>query len=148
LNILKPEWWNSKNCHFRVDFERIKKITRVLLVNEAHDTVIISLHLRSADQWCVDYSKVIPEINNPVHHQIYMSRLELESAFNLTDTPIAESKFADKFGLDAGVEGRFARKGNFLNMPLPSISRERDFNISILINNQIKRSVAHILTEG
>ena len=147
MNILKPEWWNPKHSHFRADFEKIGKIKRILLVNDINDTVTVMFHRKTTNEWSVEYTKLVPGRNDSVHRTIHMERRELESAFDLTEEPQNEPSWAQRFDLDAGVEGCFARTGNFLNIPNPNISREKDSSISIHLTHLIKRAIRHLLSE-
>jgi hypothetical protein len=144
---LKPAWWCPTHAHFRVDFEKIGKVKRVLLVNDINDTIVVTFHRKSTNEWAVEYTKLIPGRNDSVHRTIHMSRRELESAFDLTETPKNEPAWSARFDLEVGVEGCFARTGNFLNVPNPNVSLEKDSSISIQLTARIKQAIGHLLTE-
>lgn len=147
MNISKPIWWSGAHSHFRADFEKIGKVRRILLVNDIHDTITVMFHRKSTNEWVVEYTKLVPGRHDSVHRTIHMTKHELQSAFGLTDNPKNEPAWSARFDLEAGVEGCFARMGNFLNIPNPNVSQEKDSSISILITPSIKRAIGHLLTE-
>ena len=54
--------------------------------------------------------------------------------------------WAQHFGADVGQMGTFVRKGNYLNIPGPGIAQNGDPNISVEIDENMKRAIRALLT--
>jgi len=91
-------------------------------------------------EWNIDHDPGFTKGN------VWMTGSELASAFGLSDNmgDFGEWLIA-RFGGTTAAEGKFIRYKKFLNVPCPGTGNDGDPNISIMINNNIREAICHIL---
>lgn len=80
-----------------------------------------------------------------VQGQICMPGSELRDAFCLLQHPSYTGALVEEFKADSGIQGRYIRKNQFLNIPMPGTGMDGDPNISIFISDEIKESVRKLI---
>jgi hypothetical protein len=72
---------------------------------------------------------------------------DVRQAFGLTDNrPDEENWLLERFGGQVASQGHYIRYGPYLNIPAPGTGHDGDPNISIKIDQKIRRAVARLIT--
>jgi hypothetical protein len=122
----------------------------------AHDENTINIRSNAASliirrplvglNWLVEWN-IDHDLGVFAKGSIWMTGSELASAFGLSTVM---GKFGEwlieRFGGTTAAQGRFIRYNEFLNIPGPGTGHDGDPNISIILNDDIRGAIRHILS--
>jgi hypothetical protein len=82
-----------------------------------------------------------------VQGQAFMNDSDLESAFGLSDeyNPSGNQWLIDQYGGDCAHQGRYIRYKDHVNIPCPGTTHDGDPNVSIALDEAIKKAVRELL---
>ena len=95
--------------------------------------------------WFVDW-EVIYSLNEKTTGRIRLLVDELKVAFRLSESQRCFGKWLiDKYNASSAEQGKYIRRGDFLNIPCPGTGHDGDPNISIEIDDEIREAVRQLL---
>lgn len=142
MHWIGPEWWHHHGIKTRLSADDPPSL--VTISNNASKLEIFhelppSLLWRST--WNIKFCP-----RERVSGTIRMDTNTLKAAFAFANTITDESRWLiEKYGGEAAEQGSFIRWKDFLNIPGPGTGHDGDPNISILLNNEIKRAVGDLI---
>jgi len=152
---LYPEWWHVNGA--KMELKKSNSLS-VRIAASAAKLVIRKASLvypkKFREGWYVDW-KVVQcyEDNEGTAGRVFFTDEDLLVAFGLADKYKGDYEkgiskmFTDRYGGTCGYPGKFIRWKEFLNIPCPGIGDDGDPNISIELDEEIKRSVSHLLSK-
>lgn len=142
-----PAWWSTKGQKMTVDGVVLKKGTPPLV--NIHNGTAAQVHITQngavKNSFSVGYN--IDHGCSRSSGSVLMNSNELASAFGLYNACSDDTAAFGELGyrLNAAVQGKFVRKGNYLNIPHPSIGMQGDPNVSIQITDEMKSAIRSLL---
>ncbi len=97
------------------------------------------------NHWLVNW-RIIQSSEAQTKGQVEFSDEELMSAFGLSDfLPNAAEWLIEQYGGTVAKQGKFIRFKEFLNIPCPGTGHDGDPNISIIIDEKMKKAVKELV---
>ncbi len=139
-----PEWFHHHGCKMVVDcFNKDQR--SIFIKGSAASLEITKMVNPNKNSWLVTW-EVIQSTHTKVNGSTVFSGDELCAAFGLSDeTEELSDWLIEKFGGESASQRRYIRWKNFLNIPCPGTGNDGDPNISILIDDEIKKSIKQLL---
>ena len=112
---------------------------------------VASLNIRGAgdpdtcSRWSLEWNITHADLSQ-VHGEVYFDRNELPSAFGLQKDR-GDEFVLGLFDADSAKQGKYIRRGNLLNIPGPGTAYDGDPNISIFLDDEIKKAVTGLLDQ-
>lgn len=143
LTGISPEWWH----HFGAKMELGQAVYEAgfAVITGPAATLRIQ-RVEPTKSWSVEW-RVTFGPDSRVSGNIDMTDEELLVAFGLADRPdqYGQQWLLNRFGGDAGEQGKFLRWRNYLNIPGPGTGSDGDPNISIELNDKMKTVVKRLV---
>lgn len=139
-----PDWWHHHGTKVRVsNFDQTKKM---LYLSASAADIEISVNL-SKDLWDVKW-RIIFSSESEVNGIVQLTTLQLGTAFALASCHY-QSEFGDgllkQHDAEFGEQGKFIRRGKYLNIPGPGTGHDGDPNVSIRIDDEITINVLSLI---
>ena len=141
-----PVWWHHHGIKMVVqDFQ---KQNHMLVIGGSAAFVSIHLvQLSIGERWRVEW-EVVYSRTERVRGYIFFTADELRAAFGLVTelkTNTADGTFLGRPGVDFAVQGKFARRGNYLNIPCTGTGHDGDPNVSIEVTEEMQLALRQLL---
>lgn len=140
-----PVWWHHNGAEMRPLFGgEDKKIE--IYSDSALLTISPNEHSRDdRDLWLVTWE--IRRLSPcGINGKTTMSTEALCRAFALAEGTAKSSDWLlQHYGADSAEQERYIRSGDYLNIPGPGTGRDGDPNVSVLLDEDIREAVRHIL---
>jgi hypothetical protein len=136
-----PDWCHN-HC-IKMSVGKLDVSNRTLIIAGSAASVRITRVATTVDEgWYVDW-EVVQSQQEKTNGRIVLSTKRLRVAFGLEQQPVsANHSFLEReYGAEAGVQGRFIRWGEYLNIPCPGTGHDGDPNVSIILSDGIKEAV-------
>lgn len=147
-----PHWFHQRGLKVRLDIE---KSVRGLQVVISASAAILSI----VQKWTSsDHSAPTILLSWEIHHSReemtlgtrVVSEVDLRAMFDCAQStdgsdPSTCYEWAQHYEGDVGRPGKFLRIKNYLNIPGPGIGRDGDPNISIEIDDEMRRAVCALI---
>lgn len=141
-----PTWWHHHGVKMMV--KHIDKQQRLLVIKAtAAEVGILPIRLSIGERWIVLW-EVKQSQNEGVNGRALFTPDELRAAFGLpTDlkTSTDDGTFFGRPGVDFAVQGKFARRGNYLNIPCTGTGHDGDPNVSIEVTEEMQEALRQLL---
>jgi len=149
---MQVEKYDSKNKKLTISTNSVSlEITRANPYKRNPNTVDLTYEFiklpRGVAPCLIKWSIQTP--NGNIDGRVRLTSSELRSAFGFDDpsSKTLEKNFLCwRFGADSGEQGKYIRRGKYLNIPCPGTALDGDPNISIYLSTDIKDAV-RIFTE-
>lgn len=145
-----PDWWHHHGIKMQV---REKESTPGHLVIKGSaaelsitSATLLNLQLRSkGPDWMVDW-RVEHSPHDYATGQTLMDLDTLKTAFGFNHTTTGYSEWLiHRYGGTAAEQGHFIRWNQYLNIPGPGTGADGDPNVSLKLNDSIKKSVGELI---
>lgn len=135
---LKPDWFHLHGCKMY-----LKGHTGNLVVIGSN-AAQLTVHHDVPGRWKIDW-EIKFGIGQKVSGNILVNDDTLAAAFGVTELllnlPPGSRRLFDRFGASLASQGKFIRFGDFLSIPGPGTGHDGDPNISICLDEDIKKAV-------
>ncbi len=139
-----PYWWSSKGFKFSV--KSFSKRSKKLILACSAGKIVISKSKDMEDYWNLSW-EIVFCAGSKVNGNLFFRTEVLKAAFCLTNKTYEYSDDLIKtFGGESAYQGHYIRWKNFLNIPCPGTGYQGDPNISIYVDEEIKKAVNELLT--
>jgi hypothetical protein len=143
---IRPAWWSEMGRKAHVS-GMPNGVNLTITTNSAH--FILSRRPEGdlwKNEWNGEWIIHVSE-KEEIRGNRFFSPDELKAAFGVSGwTSVAEDiDGCMRFGADIFVPGKFILKDAYLNIPCPGTGCKGDPNMSILVDGEIRASVAHLL---
>lgn len=139
---MPPKWWNEHGMKMQAMPQDGNNLTIKNNVAKLMISRLEPMFYQVLWQIIFGNTEYGPEI---INGQIFMTSHGLAAAFGLAHVGCPSWLFKD-YGADAGGQGQFVRRGQFLNIPGPGTGNDGDPNISIFISDDIKQAIDTLLS--
>lgn len=146
---MPPKWFNAHGLKMFLSRDHIVQDTQpweVLIGNEVARIQI--RHTSNFEAYKIFWS-ILLGFRQYVEGELRLSEAELKDAFNLgrgrNITNELALDFLSEFDGDAGVQGHYIRKGQFLNVPMPGTGLGGDPNVSVYVSEEIQKAVRKLI---
>ncbi len=138
-----PNWCHMHGRKISISKLVLGKLRSLLLKSNA---VILIISQEKDNLWSV-FWEIIFAPNSKVEGNILFTAKELKIAFGLSDDENSKSGqwLIDRYGADVAEQGKYIRRGDFLNIPGPGTGNDGDPNVSIHLDNEIKNAIRDLL---
>jgi hypothetical protein len=140
-----PTWWHHHGTKMNLKLLDSRKEILVIAGSAAEITIRKATSVKRG--WFIDW-KVIQSIPSETgtSGRVWFSDDDLRCAFWLS---VCSGKFGDwlieRYGADSAEQGKYIRRGIFLNIPCPGTGHDGDPNVSIMLDGKIKIAVYNLL---
>lgn len=135
----QPSWWHHHGS--KMALVRFDKDFHSMLISASTADLKIIKRLQIEESWQVDW-RIQLSAESKVEGRVIFTTMDLQAAFGLIDyTSRFGTSILGEYGGDSAYQGKYIRWGNFLNIPCPGTGHDGDPNISILINEAMKKAV-------
>lgn len=141
-----PNW-----CHHHGVKMRITRINlhnhEVVIAGSTAKVTITKSPYSQFDAWFVEWEIVqSTAYREEVRGRIRFSSDDLAEAFGLSESSGKNGGWLrDRFQADCAEQGKYIRRGDFLNIPCPGTGNDGDPNISICLDDEIKDTIRQLL---
>lgn len=141
-----PKWWHHHGMKIGVQKVDREMRTVVLKASAAQLTISPFKTTTVKGRWLVEW-EVVQSMNEKVKGSIIFSREEIETAFGLSQKVPErwDQWLIQQYDAHFAHQGKYIRRGNYLNIPCPGTGHDGDPNISIKLSEQICSAVQNIL---
>ena len=140
MGLIGPDW-----CHHhcrKMELTAIGICKDYLILQGSAAELVIS---RKGGNWLVSW-KVIQSLDAQTIGQTIFTSEDLSRAFDLTNDMGKHGEWLiDRYGGTTASQGKFIRYKNWLNIPCPGTAHDGDPNISIDIDEGIKKAVMDLV---
>ncbi|KKQ36034.1 MAG: hypothetical protein US50_C0001G0036 [Candidatus Nomurabacteria bacterium GW2011_GWB1_37_5] len=144
-----PAWWHHHGTKMRVAYPAGN--SEMLIIAGSAAKVIINKSPFGKKMWLIEW-EVLQSQNEKVNGRVIFTKDHLTDAFGITKTAdlfgYGADSLIERFGGDCASQGRYIRWKNFLNIPCPGTGHDGDPNVSINIDDEIKKAVEKFLKEN
>lgn len=148
--VLFPNWFYPKDCEMSVRSFRPRK--RILVIGwGGHSLTIKPAPIEQGDpeEWEVSWEITLASLwsDEATRGLRRLDINELCAAFRLSEDrdPVSDLPLIERYSATDGVEGKFIRFGQCLNIPCPGTGYLGDPNLSILVTDEIRDAVRKLL---
>ncbi len=138
-----PIWHHHHSSKMKV--RRFDQNWRILVIAGSAASVRITRVATTVDEgWYVDW-EVVHSQQCKANGRVIFTSDELQAAFGLSDNSGTYGDWLiSRFGAESAEQGKYIRWKDFLNIPCPGTGHDGDPNVSIEINEEIKRAVQQL----
>ncbi|MEK7514477.1 MAG: hypothetical protein AAB587_01510 [Patescibacteria group bacterium] len=143
-----PKWWN-RHQGIMLNVRELsdgKLVIAPILPSEARVEIT-----RQSDagggRWLVSWERIVHNPYRKVTGSAIFTDEDLTGAFKLSlgSSGGSSDKLRRRFKADFAEEGKYIRRGDFLNIPGPGTGEDNDPNVSILLGTQIVGAVLDLI---
>lgn len=134
----KPAWFHHKGRYAKMR-QADRRESMLLIGSDVAHTIV---QPNSPQEWLITW--VITHASGQVKGSYIFDHEQLAAAFGLVEH-YGEPAWLSHYDADAGEQGLFIRRGNFLNIPCPGTGHDGDPNISIFVLGVMRDHIRALL---
>jgi len=140
MSIIGPIWWHNHGTKMQVE---VPDETSLTIAGSAAKIVIT--RKSGSSGWFIDWT-IQHSGPTQASGRTFFLNDELKAAFGLTDESGDYGDWLiEQYGGESANQGQYIRYNAFLNIPCPGTGHDGDPNVSIEIDDSIKRAVQKFL---
>jgi|SRR3989344_1448729 len=145
IGMVGPDWWHHHGSKMHLKESSLPKDIIGISGSAAHVVIKGASAIRSLVKgWFVSWV-VRHSFYESSEGQVWFDDKELASAFGIIEESGRFGQWIiDRYGGEVAEQGKFIRWKNYLNIPCPGTGHDGDPNVSIELDDEIKKAV-HIL---
>lgn len=142
-----PDWWHHHGTKMRV--QKQEKQNQFLVIAGSSATLKVVRRASTVGEGCwYVYWEVIYAPSERANGRVIFTTEELKSAFGLSHESGEHGEWLLKrYRASSAEQGKYVRRGDFLNIPCPGTGQDGDPNISLEIDGEIRTAMRQLLGE-
>jgi len=141
MDFIGPIWWHPHGMKMQVKGSDENSLT----IAGSAAKIVITRESGSYPGWFIDWA-IQHSGTTQASGRTFFLNDELKAAFGLTDeSGDYGDLLIERYGGDSANQGQYIRSNIFLNIPCPGTGHDGDPNVSIEIDDSIKRAVQKLL---
>jgi len=137
-------FWCHGHC-WKMQVQEFDPVAKRLIIGASATRVCVTPEETSSGLWRIGWELRHSSVE-VAHGCVVFSADHLRAAFGLSDESGEYGQpLIDRYGGDSAEHHRYIRWGDFLNIPCPGTGSDGDPNMSIEIDDQMRKAVSQLL---